>query len=195
MDVNVWSEVQINVESARAAAKTIEAVTKASPAVVTSTAHGYNDGDILLVRCKGIPDLDYIIARVDNKTTDTFQLEGVDSTNMNGTFASGTSEKLTLGNAADTFTDVNWSGGEAEDITIRTIHNAKDFIVPGNFSPISCSMGSIWDVADPALLALKAAGARKRRSACEITFANGQKVYCAAMPSARLVPPAAPAVP
>ncbi len=187
LEVNVWSDVGVNVQTVRAAAKTISAITKASTGVASSTAHGYNDGDIVLLLVDGMIELDYTIARVDNKTTDTFELEGINTTSFH-TFISGTAEKLTFGAAAATFTDVNSSGGEAEDIAIRTIHRSQDFNIPGNFSAASISLGSLWDVNDPALLALKAFSKAKTVCGILIEFATGAKVYFAGVPSVSLAP-------
>jgi hypothetical protein len=190
MEVQVWSDVQVNVESARAAALTISAITKASPGVVSYTGTDPVNGDLMLLRVTGIPDLDYLTARVASVdgTANTFALEGVDSTNMKGTFASGTASKLTFGTTADTITDVNWSGGEAADIDIRTIHNSRDRSVPGNFTPLKCATGNLWDPADPALIALRGYSNQKKAVGFEVIFATGAKVYMAAIPSTRLAP-------
>lgn len=188
MEVQVWSDVQVNVQSAKGAAKTISAITKANPAVVSSTAHGANDGDIVLIRCTGLIDADYLVARVDNKTTDAFELEGINSTAWNGTFSTGSAYVLTLGTAAATMTDVNPSGGEAEDINVRTIHNSRDRVIPGNFSPLVHNFGNLWDPTDPALVALRAAGKTKTAIGIEIQFATGVKVLGCAVPSASLAP-------
>jgi hypothetical protein len=83
---------------------------------------------------------------------------------------------------------VNWSGGEAEDINIRTIHRSQDVSIPGNFSPINCSLGSLWDPNDTALKALRGYGDQKKAVGVEIIFATGAKVYMAATPSAKLAP-------
>lgn len=187
LEVNVWSDVQVNVQTVRAAAKTITAITKASPGVASSVGHGLVDGDVGLLLVDGMIELDYLIVRVDNKTADTFELEGINTTGFH-TFISGTFEKLTFGDAAATFTDVNSSGGEAEDINIRTIHRSQDFNLPGNFSAQSIGFGSLWDVTDPALLALKAFGKAKSACGIEIVFATGAKVYLAAVPSVSLAP-------
>jgi hypothetical protein len=60
------------------AAKTITGLTQADPGVVTATAHGYNDGD--LVRIFDVVGMTQVNQRtfvVANKTTDTFELTNV----------------------------------------------------------------------------------------------------------------------
>ncbi len=69
--------------------KTITGITQANPAVVTSAAHGLVNGQqILLTSIGGMTQLNSTIATVANKTTDTFELSGVNSTEY-GAFTSG----------------------------------------------------------------------------------------------------------
>lgn len=186
-DINIWSNVAVDVETALAAAKTISAISKANPAVVSSTAHGYNDGDIVLIKANGMTDVNYLVARVDNKTTDSFELEGVDSTDFD-TFTSGTAEKVTFGASANTFQDVSWSGGEAASIVISTVHTDQDYDIPGNRAPLNCSIGSLWDPADTALLAMRSFDRSKTPGCVKFTFATGATVYGCAYMSASLSP-------
>lgn len=187
LDVNVWSDVSVNVQTVRASAKTISAITKANPGVASSTAHGYSNGDLVLLLVDGMRELDWMIARVSAASTDAFTLEGIDTSSFH-TFSAGTAEKLTFGASAATFTDVNGSGGEAEDIPVKTIHNPQDHSVPGNFSAITYALGSLWDINDPALVALRAFSKTKTPCGIEIAFASGAKVYFAATPSVSMAP-------
>lgn len=186
-NINVWSKVAVAVQTALAASKAITAITKASPAVATSTAHGYTVGDYLLLKVNGMRQLDYRVVRVSAADTNTFTLEGVDSTSFD-TFVSGTAEEVTFGANASTFQDVSASGGEAATIAISTIHDDQDFEIPGNRSPIVFSFGSLWDPADAALLALKGFDDIKTPGCVLLTFATGAKVLMAAYVSAGLAP-------
>lgn len=81
------------------AAKTISAITQATPGVVTSAAHGYSDGDLILLDVAGMTELDDLYYRVYAKTTDTFQLakltnDGGISTVAYTNFASGTATRV-----------------------------------------------------------------------------------------------------
>jgi len=56
-------------------AKFIEGATQANPVVVTSQAHGFSDGDIIgIYSTSGMTELNGVIYKVANKTTDTFEL-------------------------------------------------------------------------------------------------------------------------
>lgn len=185
--VNVWSKVGVAVQTVLAATVAMASVTKANPAVVGSVAHGYADGDIVLLQVEGMTQLNNRIARVDNKATDTFELEGIDST-LYDTFTSGTAQKITFGAVASTFTDVDASGGEAADIDIGTIHEDEDRVIPGNKSALKYSFPGLWKPSDAALLELVKASDAKTARAVQITFATGDKVYFYAYPSATLAP-------
>ena len=63
-----------------AAAKTVTAISNASPAVATSVAHGYVDGDELLFT-SGWELANNSIFRADQLTADTFGITGLNSSN------------------------------------------------------------------------------------------------------------------
>lgn len=70
--------------------KTVTGITNANPAVVTATAHGFNNGDSVYL--SGVGGMNEANIQgpftVANKTTDTFQLSGVNSSAW-GTYTSG----------------------------------------------------------------------------------------------------------
>ena len=182
-----WSNIAIAVQSALAAADTITAITKANPGVVTSTAHGLVDGDIVVLTVQGMHQLDGRVARVAGKTTDTFQLEGIDTT-LFDTFTSGTAELITFGTALATATSVSASGGDFEFIDVTTIHDNIKKQIPGLANPSTFSFDNIWDVSDAGLVALKAASDTQAKRAVRFTFANGQKLYFTGYIGATLLP-------
>ena len=66
--------------------KTISAITKANPAVVTATSHGYSDGDeVVITAVGGMTEVNGKRFLVANKTTNTFELTDKDGTNVNST--------------------------------------------------------------------------------------------------------------
>ena len=66
--------------------KTITAITKANPAVVTSNSHNYNNGDeIKITSVAGMTEVNEKRFLVAGKTTNTFQLTDKDGTNINST--------------------------------------------------------------------------------------------------------------
>jgi len=76
-------------------AKTITGVTQANPAVVTSTAHGYANGDkVLIGGVVGMTELNNRWFTVAGATANTFQLSGVNSTGYNAYASAGTARKI-----------------------------------------------------------------------------------------------------
>lgn len=76
-------------------ATNITAVTKANPGVVTSTAHGLENGDHVLIQSvAGMVELNNRWFTVANKTTDTFELSGVDTTSYTTYTSGGTVAKI-----------------------------------------------------------------------------------------------------
>ena len=74
--------------------KTISAITKANPAVVTATGHGYSNGDeVVISGVVGMTEVNGKRFLVANKTTNTFELTDKDGTNINSssftTYTSG----------------------------------------------------------------------------------------------------------
>lgn len=172
--VNIWSNVQIAVQSALGANKTITGITKASPAVVTSTAHGYSNGDYVTLSVQGMWQLDQVVARVANVAANTFELEGIDSTAFD-TFTSGTANGVTFGTTLSSVSDINVSGGDFQMIDVTTIHDNVKKEIPGSSSPVSISMTANWDPSDAGLVALKAASDARAQRAIRFTFSDGKK--------------------
>ena len=74
--------------------KTISAITKANPAVVTATSHGYSNGDeVLISSVGGMTEVNGKRFLVANKTTNTFELTDKDGVDINSssftTYTSG----------------------------------------------------------------------------------------------------------
>lgn len=87
--------------TALAPAKTITGITVATPGVVTSAAHGFADGDPILLDVAGMTELDGALYRVYAKDTNTFQLarlsnDGAISTAAFTAFTSGTAQKVSV---------------------------------------------------------------------------------------------------
>ena len=76
-------------------AKDITAITKANPAVVTSSSHGYSDGDhVWIASVVGMTEVNGRRFTVANKTTNTFELSGVNSTDYTTYSSGGTASKV-----------------------------------------------------------------------------------------------------
>jgi len=179
-------------QSALAAADTISGITKANPGVVTcSAAHGFANGDYVVLDIEGMYQLDGKVVRVANiggaSPEDTFELEGVDTT-LFGTFSSGTAEGITFGSTVGTITSLSASGGEFDFIDTTTIHDAVAKQIPGVASAAVYTSDNIWDVSDAGLVAMKAASDTKAQRSFKFTFSDGQIMVFNGYVGASLLP-------
>jgi Phage tail tube protein, TTP len=101
--------------AALAAAKTVSAVTNANPGVATATAHGYADGNIVVMNAPG--RLDLLPVRVDNSSTNAFDLEGIDTTSTTlypSGFGVGSAQLAATFTSLSQTVEVTTSGGEQQ---------------------------------------------------------------------------------
>lgn len=174
MATTVWSSVAVAVQSAIAAGVTITAISKANPGVA-STATTPTTGDFVLITAQGMHQVDGRVFRVGTVVPATsFQLEGEDTTNYD-TFTSGQYQIITFGTSVTTVTGLTASGGEFEFADDTTIHVAQRSQIPTVASALTYSMESLWDPADAAQTALKAASLAKTTRAVRLSFSNGKK--------------------
>jgi hypothetical protein len=173
--VTKWSGVAVAMQSALASADTITAITKANPGVATSTAHGLSNGDYVYLSVLGMHQLNERVVRVANKTTDTFELEGIDTT-LFDTFTSGTAEAVTFGTSITTATTVSNSGGGFDFIDTTTIHESTRSQVPGLPAAASYTMDHLWDATEAGQAAMKVASDAQARRAFKFTFGTGGKI-------------------
>ena len=171
----VWKNVNVSMQSAIAAAKTITAISQAATAVVQCTAHGYANGDIVYLEVQGMRQLNEKACRVASVATDSFQLEGINSTGFDA-FTSGTAAKVTLGTSISTATSISASGGEFDMIDTTTIHDNARSQMPGLPSAISFTMEHLWDVSNAGQSAMKLASDNQDRRVFKFQFGSGGKV-------------------
>lgn len=189
MDVQIWADVSVAVQTQLGPAKAITGVTKGAATLIQSPGHGLQAGAPVFVRARGIGALDYAVGLVAAPEADSFTLQGVDSTGFRGALVEGSTVQLvTFGAEAETLQEITPSGGEAPDVAINTIHPRPDHSVPGKPSPIVYSFGSLWVPTDPALMALKAAARTRSTCAVRFTWADGTTLLFAGMPSASMAP-------
>lgn len=173
--VTKWSNVAVAMQSALAAADTISGITKASPGVVTATSHGLSNGDYVFLSVSGMYQLNDRVARVANVATNTFELEGIDTT-LFDTFSSGTAEAITFGTSITTAASISSSGGGFDFIDTTTIHDNVKSQTPGLPAALSYTMEHIWDPANAGQIAMKSASDAQAKRAFKLTFGTGGKI-------------------
>lgn len=150
MSIFTNSGLRMNMESAKAASQTIVSATNADPGVFTVTTHGYNDGDIILVKAVGMDEVNERMFQVYAKATSTFQLEDKDgvsgiATTAFGVFTSGTVEKITLGTTITGVQEFSAQGGEIKFVDTTTVQDKVDKQVVVGATARSYNMTMLWD--------------------------------------------------
>ena len=130
-----------------AAAKTITALTNASPAVATSAAHGFVDNDIVLIE-SGWEDLNESVVKVDQLTADTFSLLGINATDTDfypaGT-GIGTAKKVSNWQAIPQVLSISTSGGDPRFTTVQPLARRTSVSIPVGFNAQSVTLTMAYD--------------------------------------------------
>lgn len=131
-----------HVASTIASAKTTTVVTNAAEAVVTSAAHGYTNGDIVIVT-SAWGRLHKRSFRIKSVTTDTFVLEGCDTTNTsffpagNGT---GTVQKISTFTQITGVMNPNSSGGDPKPVEYKFVESDVSYSINDGFTATNYTM-------------------------------------------------------
>ncbi|WP_426994454.1 phage tail tube protein [Methylomonas sp. CM2] len=183
----IWTGVSVFMQSAIAGAKTVTGITKANPGVAAATANGYSNGDYVLLLAQGMKEVNNRMFRVSGAATDSFSLEGEDTTGYS-TFSSGSAQKVTFGNTFSNFASVSVSGGEPDKIDATTIHDTIKKIRYGMFSAIEFAIQAQWNLSDAGFQAAIAASKLKAERAFMFVFESGERMVFNGTVSASGVP-------
>jgi len=124
------------------AAKATTIVTNATEAVVTSVAHGFTNGDIVEMS-SGWGRIDRRDFRIKAVTTDTFTLEGQDTTNTNfftpGT-GIGTVRKITSFTQITQVMNPQSQGGDPKNATYKYTESDSEYSINDGFAATSYTL-------------------------------------------------------
>jgi len=155
----VATNATVQVENALGTATAITGITNANPGVVTSNAHGLANGDIVkLVVSDGMVELNEQVVRVAEVDTNTFELEGIDTTSY-GTFASGTItfQEVTSWYTLAAATSVNMGDAAPTELDGTRLVDRKSVTLYGLPGSISGSIEIQHDPHSSAVQKIKAA--------------------------------------
>jgi hypothetical protein len=117
-------------------------VTNAAEAVVSSTAHGFSNGDIVEMS-SGWGRLHLRAFRIKAVTADAFTLEGADTSNTSffpsGTGAGSVRKVLTF-QQITTVMNPSASGGEPKNVTYKFVESDIEFNINDGFTATSYAM-------------------------------------------------------
>lgn len=162
-----------------AAAKTISALTNASPAVATSTAHGYSDGGEVLV-LSGWDDVNESVFKVDQLTADTFSLVDLNATDTNffpaGT-GIGTAQLISAWTEIPQILTISNSGGDPKFATVSPLARRNSINIPIGFNPETLTIAMGHDPANVTYQAMLGIGRALTKCAFKQVVPGGLVTY------------------
>ena len=153
---------------------TVTAVTLASPGVATSAAHGQSNDTVgYFSSVGGMVQLENQAIRIKNKATDTFELQGLNTTNYTA-FTSGTFTPVATWATLSESTSYSLGGGASEKLDVTTLIDIVRKEEQGYLPVQSVTTNVIaQDTPSAAQLLLESAVQTQGRVTVRITLANG----------------------
>lgn len=175
MSVSLPNGILIALATTYALAKSVTALSNASPAVATSEAHGLLEGDYVEVT-SGWSKLNGRVVRVGDVTTDTFELEGIDASDVN-LYPAGTGvgavRKIMAWQQITQVMDATTSGGDMQFATYSFLESDFEAQLPTQSSAQSLTLSVADDPALAGYQALRAASDQRTVRALRLTFPSG----------------------
>jgi hypothetical protein len=131
-----------SIASAYASAKTTTVVSNATEAVVTSAGHGYSNGDFIEVT-SGWGRLNLKTARIKSVTTDTFVLEGVDTSSTTyfpAGSGTGSVRKISTFTQVASVLSASSSGGDPKTVNYKFIESDVEYSINDGFGATNYSL-------------------------------------------------------
>ena len=114
--------VKVEIAATYADAKTVSAITQASPGVATSTAHGLTDATVgYLSGITGMVQLEGMAVRVNNPLTNTFELETLNTASLSAFTGTCNFTPVATWSTIGIATSYAIGGGEAEKLDNTTL--------------------------------------------------------------------------
>lgn len=178
MSANLPDGSIVTISTTLGSAKTISALTNANPGVATSTAHGFTNGDIVLMN-SGWSNLNGKAVRVAGSVTNAFNLDGIDTslTSLYPT-GSGTGSASLVGG----FTQITQimglqtSGGDQQYTNFSFLEQNFETQLPTYYSAQSITLDIADDPTLTGYMALKAAADTRSYRVLKLSMPNGSFV-------------------
>lgn len=145
------------------------------PPVVTSTAHALAEGTIgYFDTAAGMDELLGQVVSVDATAANTFNAEGLDSTNF-GTFTSGTVIPVATWLTLSTATSYEIPEGAADELDATTLLDRIKQTETGLMAAQNVQISKLSDMQLPALAVVRAAALNGGYIVVRITLSNGER--------------------
>jgi hypothetical protein len=157
----------------------VSAITNASPAVATSTAHGYANGDEFLLS-SGWEDATDSIYRAANQSTNAFDIEGLDTTDTSWFAAgggTGTALKVSSWLAIPQVVGISSSGGDGRFTQVQPLSRRNATQIPTGFNPSSITLTLGHDAAAANFATMLAVSRTRTKIAFKVVLGGGARMY------------------
>lgn len=190
MAVSLPNGSTVSIASGYGPTKNITAITNADPGVATSAAHGFTDGDYIDI-VSGWARLTDRIVRVDDATSGTFALEGIDTSSTTlypAGGGTGTAREITGWTQLAQILDSTSEGGEQQFWTGQFLEGDREIRIPTTKSAAGITFQIADDPSLPGYQLAKVANDDREPRAVLVTLSNGQKLLYKAYISLGLIP-------
>ncbi|QXG35486.1 phage tail protein [Pseudomonas viridiflava] len=180
----------LQIASEYGAAIPVTALSNANPTVATAAAHGLADGDIIAVT-SGWTRLNDRAARVDNSLSGSFELEKINTLNVQPYPAgsgAGSVREVTAFVEISQITDVGTSGGDQQFTTFGFLADDDDRQLPTSKNPISMSFTVADDPDLPYVAVVEEADEDKQPRVLRLNLPGGSVILYSAYVSITATP-------
>lgn len=175
----IGRNVRVEISKTEAAAKVVSAVTQASPGVATSTAHALTDGSVgYFGTVSGMAQLEGQAARVDTVLTDSFALQGINTTGYPA-YTAGTFVPVSVWSTLSRAASYDIGGGDADQIDTTVLLDVIKQTANGLLAAQSVKFDLKLDTTDEeALTLVRAAALSQAYLVFRITLSDGcQRIF------------------
>lgn len=179
MSLSLPNGATVSLETAAGAPIPVTAATNASPPVLTATAHGLANGDIIQVQ-SGWYNANNKAFRVSAVAANTFSLEGLDASSTTLFPAGqgvGTVKKISTFTKLDQVTGFDPSGGDGKFVAVQLLEADSEINLPAGFNAASITITMADDPTLPGFAALKTASDTKALRTLRLQLKNGGSIY------------------
>lgn len=164
-----------------AVAKAVSALSNANPAVATAAAHGFTEGQEILLTT-GWEDASDAVFRVDTPDDDSFSLLGLDTTDVNlfpAGMGAGSAQPILPADWMEVpqVLTISSSGGDPKFTTVAPLAKRNEQSVPTGFSATSVALTLAHDAGDANYQKMVSISRARRSVAFKLTLANGAASY------------------
>lgn len=158
--------------------KAVSAISSANPAVASSAAHGYANGDLIVLR-SGWNRANDRVYRVADQAANAFSLEGLDTTDAKqfplGSSAGG-ARKVSGLTQIQQVLECTTSGGEMQFAQYSFLENDYESQIPTQSSAMTLTLSIADDPTLPGYIALKKAAASRSPVPLRAQMPNGSVI-------------------